>query len=210
MYPKPMARWQPDAHARLEDAALALFAERGFDAVSTAEIASRAGLTKATFYRHFLDKPEVLFWGQDLLAGTFRRAIADGAAGASPLELVSAAVFSVAAVFDADRHRLAGTRQRLIASTGTLRERDLLKRAALAQAMSESLQARDIAAETAELAGLAGANAFGAAYAQWAASPTYREFAGFARHELDRITRAAANLTARRDQAPGLRLDDPR
>jgi AcrR family transcriptional regulator len=199
-----MARWQPDAHARLEDAALMLFSEHGYDAVSTAEIASCAGLTKATFYRHFLDKAEVLFWGQDLLADTFRRAIADGATGASPLELVRAAVLSVAAVFDADRHRLARTRQRLIASTATLRERDVLKRAALAQAISESLQARGIASETAELAGLAGATAFGAAYAQWAASPTYRGFAGFARDELDRATRAAANLTAPTDKAPRL------
>ncbi|WP_194896559.1 TetR/AcrR family transcriptional regulator [Catenulispora pinisilvae] len=189
-----MARWQPDAHARLEEAALELFAERGYKAVSAAEIADRAGLTKATFFRHFTDKPEVLFWGQDLLANTFRQTITDGPPAASPLDLVRAAVLAVAPVFDADRHRHAATRQRLIASSETLHERAVLKRAALAQAMTKALQARGVAAGTAELAGLAGTAAFDAAYARWAASPTYRGFAGLARRELDRIVDAAVSL----------------
>ncbi|GAA0275138.1 TetR family transcriptional regulator [Cryptosporangium japonicum] len=189
-----MARWQPDAHARLEEAALELFTERGFEAVSTAEIAGRAGLTKATFFRHFPDKPEVLFWGQDLIATTFRHAIADGPASASPLELVRVAILAVAPVFDADRHRHAATRQRLITSSATLHERAVLKRAALARTITDALQDRDVAAETAELAGLAGAAAFGAAYEHWAASPTCRDFADLGRRELDRIPRAAASL----------------
>ncbi|GAB1331954.1 TetR/AcrR family transcriptional regulator [Streptomyces sennicomposti] len=194
-YSGVMARWQPDTQARLEDAALELFAERGFEAVSAAEIAGRAGLSKATFFRHFPDKPEVLFWGQDLLANTFRQAIADGAAGASPLELVRAAVLAADPVFDADRHRHAAIRQRLIASSPTLHERAVLKRAALAQTMAKALQARGVAAGTAELAGLAGTAAFDAAYARWAASPTYRRFAGFAHRELDRTACAAASLS---------------
>jgi AcrR family transcriptional regulator len=195
-YASGMARWQPDAHARLEEAALDLFAERGFEAVSTAEIAGRAGLTKATFFRHFPDKPEVLFWGQDLLADTFRQAIAAGAPGASPLELVRAAVLAADPIFDADRHRHAATRQRLIASSATLSERAAFKRAALARAMTGALQARGVAAATAELAGLAGTAAFGAAYEHWAASPTFRGFAGLARRQLDRTARAAADLAA--------------
>ncbi|AGL19041.1 TetR/AcrR family transcriptional regulator [Actinoplanes sp. N902-109] len=190
-----MARWQPDAHARLEEAALELFAERGYEAVSAAEIAVRAGLTKATFFRHFPDKPEVLFWGQDLLATTFRQAIADGAPDASPLELVRAAVLAVGPIFDADRHRHAATRQRLITSSPALHERAVLKRAVLAQTMTEALQARGVAAGAAELAGLAGTAAFGAAYVRWAAGPTYRAFTTVARRELDRIVDAAASLS---------------
>ncbi|WP_153410892.1 TetR family transcriptional regulator [Nocardia macrotermitis] len=190
-----MARWQPDAQSRLENAALELFAERGFEAVSAAEIAARAGLSKATFFRHFPDKPEVLFWGRDLLADTFRQAIADGAPDASPLELVRAAVLAVAPVFDADRHHHAATRQRLIASSPTLHERAVLKRAALAQAITDALQARGVTGGTAELAGLGGAAAFDAAYERWAASRTYRGFAAFARRELDRTVHAAASLS---------------
>ena len=51
-----MSRWQPDARGRLEQAALELYTERGFDRTTVAEIADRAGLTERTFFRHFADK----------------------------------------------------------------------------------------------------------------------------------------------------------
>ena len=62
-----MGRWQPDARGRLEQAALELYTERGFDETTVADIAERAGLTERTFFRHFTDKREVLFWGQSAL-----------------------------------------------------------------------------------------------------------------------------------------------
>ena len=52
--------WEPNAHGRLERAALELFIERGFEQITVAEIARRAGLTERTFFRHFADKREVL------------------------------------------------------------------------------------------------------------------------------------------------------
>ena len=58
-----MGRWEPDARGRLEEAALELYAERGYDADDGREIAERAGLTERTFFRHFADKREVLFGG---------------------------------------------------------------------------------------------------------------------------------------------------
>ena len=72
-----MGRWEPDARGRLEQAALELYGERGFEQTTVAEIAARAGLTERTFFRHFADKREVLFWGagalQELLVSTRRR-----------------------------------------------------------------------------------------------------------------------------------------
>lgn len=41
-------------------AALRLFAERGFDAVSTSMIAGELGITKGALYRHFTSKQEIL------------------------------------------------------------------------------------------------------------------------------------------------------
>ncbi len=57
------ARWQPNARGRLEQAAMELYRERGFEPTTVAEIATRAGLTERTFFRHFADKRDVLFGG---------------------------------------------------------------------------------------------------------------------------------------------------
>ncbi|WP_133056624.1 helix-turn-helix domain-containing protein, partial [Mycolicibacterium moriokaense] len=38
----------------------------GFDETTVAEIAERAGVTERTFFRHFSDKREVLFRGNEL------------------------------------------------------------------------------------------------------------------------------------------------
>src|SRR5215470_331150 len=72
-----MSRWQPNARGRLEQAALELYTERGFDQTTVAEIAERAGLTERTFFRHFADKREVLFWGQGALTELVTKQIAD-------------------------------------------------------------------------------------------------------------------------------------
>ena len=73
-----MGRWQPDSRGRLQEAALALYSERGFDQTTAAQIAARAGLTERTFFRHFADKREVLFGGSALL----EERIVAGVAGA--------------------------------------------------------------------------------------------------------------------------------
>ena len=75
-----MGRWEPNSRGRLQEAALALFAERGFDQTTAAEIAARAGLTERTFFRHFADKREVLFGG----AGLLEERILAGVIGAPP------------------------------------------------------------------------------------------------------------------------------
>lgn len=45
---------------KLVDAARSLFAEKGFDRATTAEIAREAGLSEGTIYRHFKSKRELL------------------------------------------------------------------------------------------------------------------------------------------------------
>ena len=62
-----MTRWEPNASGRLQQAALELYSERGYDQTTVAEIAKRAGLTERTFFRYFADKREVLFYGAGML-----------------------------------------------------------------------------------------------------------------------------------------------
>jgi len=51
-----MARWQPGARERLVVAAVDLFNEQGYHAITVTQIAERAGVTRSTFFRHFPDK----------------------------------------------------------------------------------------------------------------------------------------------------------
>jgi AcrR family transcriptional regulator len=50
----------PGTRQRILDVALALFAERGYDATSMREIAERVGFTKAALYYHFDSKADIV------------------------------------------------------------------------------------------------------------------------------------------------------
>src|ERR1700754_1501420 len=119
-----MSRWQPNARGRLEEAALDLYTERGFDETTVAEIAERAGLTERTFFRHFADKREVLFGGQstlrDAMVGTVEGAPEDEA----PFDAVTRGLQAAAVILEA-RRALAQQRQTVIAANPDLQEREL-------------------------------------------------------------------------------------
>lgn len=58
-----MGRWSR-THEALTRAALSLFAERGYDATATAEIAAHAGVSEMTLFRHFPTKEALLLADQ--------------------------------------------------------------------------------------------------------------------------------------------------
>ena len=91
-YDRSMSRWEPNARGRLEQAALALYGERGFEQVTVAEIAGRAGLTERTFFRHYADKREVLFAGSSTLQEFLVRAVTAASADVAPIDVVVAAL----------------------------------------------------------------------------------------------------------------------
>src|SRR5882672_12625444 len=91
-YHRLMARWEPDSRSRLEQAALALYGERGFENTTVAEIAERAGVTERTFFRQFADKREVLFGGAAGLQELLARAVEDAPDSATPIDAVAAAL----------------------------------------------------------------------------------------------------------------------
>src|SRR5690348_18488405 len=116
-----MGRWQPDARVRLQEAALALYGERGYEETTVAEIAERAGLTKRTFFRYFSDKREVLFSGSHELERLWLEGMAAAPADATPLTVVAAGLVPVAEMFT-ERHDFARTRAGIIEANPELRE----------------------------------------------------------------------------------------
>jgi AcrR family transcriptional regulator len=185
-YNQNMSRWEPNARGRLEQAALDLYRERGFDQTTVAEIAERAGLTERTFFRYFADKREVLFWGQGTLQEIYVSAIADAPDSATPMEAVAAALQAATPVFR-DRHERARQREAVIAANPGLQERALMKRAALASAMAEALRQRGVPEPTASLAADAGAIAFKTAYARWVGEPDEPDLSALIRESIDQF-----------------------
>jgi AcrR family transcriptional regulator len=161
-----MVRWQPNARGRLEEAALELYTERGFDQTTVAEIAQRAGLTERTFFRYFADKREVLFWGQAALAELLVKAVEDAPDSASPMEAVGAALIALDSVFE-DRRARARQRQAVIDANPALQERELSKLASLAVALTEALRARGVAETTSRLTAESGVAVFKFAFERW-------------------------------------------
>src|ERR1700721_596490 len=95
-YHRCVTRWEPDSRGRLEQAALELYGERGFDSTTVAEIAARAGLTERTFFRYFADKREVLFWGAARLQEFLVPKVEDAPAAFPPIDAITAALTAAA------------------------------------------------------------------------------------------------------------------
>ena len=161
-----MSRWQPNARGRLEQAALDLYTERGFDQTTVAEIAQRAGLTERTFFRHFADKREVLFWGQDALMQLVTMQIADAPDSASPLDAVGGALRAVGEMFEGRREH-ARRRQAVVAANPGLQERELIKLASLATAMAEAIGRRGVPQPAAKLTAETAVAIFKVAFDRW-------------------------------------------
>ncbi|KJE21123.1 transcriptional regulator, TetR family [Frankia torreyi] len=186
-----MGRWQPDAQVRLQEAALALYGERGYEETTVAEIAERAGLTKRTFFRYFTDKREVLFRGSELLEQQMVAAIEAAPASASALGLIGAALDAAAIRFEEVRE-FAGPRHRIIASSHELQERELIKAASLAAAMAGALRARGLGDTTAALAARTGTTIMHVAFEQWVEDPDQTPFQRIARDVLAQLREIAS------------------
>jgi AcrR family transcriptional regulator len=189
-----MARWEPNAPLRLVHAAVDLFAEQGYDATTVNEIADRAGLTKTTFFRHFPDKREVLFAGQDIHARLLTEGAVAAPGPATPLEAVRAALDALTATFTNDRREFSAKLRPVIAGNSELQERSALKRAKLAEAVTNALHERGIAEPAASLAAELGIRAFHDAYDQWADPANQQTLTELTRLTFDDLRAAIAAL----------------
>ncbi|MFD2422589.1 TetR family transcriptional regulator [Amycolatopsis pigmentata] len=193
-----MARWEPGAPERLQQAALELFASRGFEQTTATDIAQSVGLTERTFFRHFSDKREVLFGGQEVVVQAFLDGVESAPPGTSPIEIVASALRSATAVFPDDRRSTSRLRQSVIDRNPALRERERHKLASIATAVADALRARGVGEVAATLAAESGVTVFGLAFAQWIREGEQRsltEIAAAVLRELLALTgEAAASL----------------
>jgi AcrR family transcriptional regulator len=178
-----MARWQPDSRSRLEEAALALYGERGFEETTVAAIAERAGLTERTFFRYFSDKREVLFGGSGLLQELLVSAVVDAPASATPIDAVTVALDALGVMF-VGRRDFARQRQAVIVASAELRERELIKLATLAAAVADALRQRGVGDPVAGLTGEVAVAVFKIAFERWVADDNTMDLSGLMREAL--------------------------
>jgi len=181
-----MGRWEPDARGRLERAALELYVERGFEQTTVAEIARHAGLTERTFFRHFADKREVLFSGSSALVQLLAERIAAAPDDAPSMDVVGAALEAAGAVIQ-ERGTWAAKRQAVIAANPELRERELIKLASLAAAMTDALRRRGVEDRTASLVAEVGIAAFRVAFEQWVQQPSKQDLSLLVRDSMTQV-----------------------
>ena len=186
-----MGRWEPNGPARLRQAAMELYGERGFDRTTVAEIAERAGLTERTFFRHFADKREVLFAGSERLQEQLAATVAGAPAGTGPADAVAAAFAAVAADYFPP---VTDSRQRqaVIDANPALQERELAKLDKVAAVLAEALRGRGVTDPAAALAAESGTAAFKVAFARWVADPADGDLAAHLRQAFGELRKVLA------------------
>jgi AcrR family transcriptional regulator len=170
-----------------------LFVERGYERTTVEEIATRAGLTERTFFRYFADKREVLFSGSKELEKSIVDRIEGAPPDASPLEAVAGA-FEAAGAELQERRELKYVRARhaLVLEHGEIQERELIKLASLAAAVTKALHARGVSEPAASLAAEAGIAVFKIGFERWVRERSPHDLAGHIRAAVDTLRAVAA------------------
>ncbi|GAA1366888.1 TetR family transcriptional regulator [Streptomyces beijiangensis] len=194
-----MSRWQPNARGRLEQAALDLYSERGFEQTTAAQIAERAGLTERTFFRHYADKREVLFGGAHLLQELFVNTLADIPESAAPIDAMASTLETVADAVFLERHEHSRQRQAVIAASAELRERELIKLASLSAALAATLRRRGVDDQAASLTAEAGIAVFKVGFEGWVGGNGEHTLADFLRESLEELKAVAAGAGRRKN-----------
>ena len=166
-----MPRSGREARQRLQQATLELFQQQGYDATTTAQIAARAGVTERTFFRHFADKREALFDGEEAFRDTLAERVMSAPDGMGPMEALLHAFRSVEPLLEQNRP-FTEPRQKLIAESRALQERVLTKTAGITAALSVALRHRGVDENQAEFAAQIGMAMLSKATHEWLADPT--------------------------------------
>lgn len=129
------------SHAQIEDAAFRLFAERGFESVTMADIAAEVGVGRRTLFRYFESKNDIP-WGQfDRTLDGFREILAETPDDLPLADAVQRAVlrFNEYPAESTPPHR---ERMRLILETPTLQAHSVLRYTEWRTVIAEYVAAR--------------------------------------------------------------------
>jgi len=191
-----MARWEPDAQGRLLRAALDLFAERGYEATTTAQIAERAGLTKTTLFRLFSDKREIVFQGQARLVALVKRGVEESASEAGAVAMMSNGLRELTSAHT-DEHRSTGRiLDPILASNPDLNERAISKRFALTSALEGALIERQVDKWYAGVLADLGIRAYYGGYDVWVRSDDSSPLIDHVLEQLKHLERAAERVSS--------------
>lgn len=162
----------------IRDAAMELFAERGFDAVSVTDIATHAEVGRSTFFRYFPDKQDVMFEDDDAahlllakaIAGAARAEVALGHSLAANLRVLHSALLVLAEskTIQAVRYPI---REQLIAAHPQLQACSLAKERGYTDAAIAALIEQQADPQTALLAAHIGTACYRTAYTETFAHP---------------------------------------
>lgn len=133
------ARKRADTHARIHQAALALFARQGFEATTLDDIARGAGVSRRTLFHYFGSKEDIVLSTKAGLAELIEAAILRRPADEPLLAMAEHALTDMAQDFQGPEARALA---RLIHDTPALRAGDHAKYEAIEQRMAAAMAAR--------------------------------------------------------------------
>ncbi len=130
--PRTSERGGPLTRRKISDVATAMFLDRGFDAVTVADVAREAGVSSVTVFKHFPRKEDLLFDREEDAVAILRSAVRDREPGVDVLTSLRHVAFQLVD----DRHALSGVKEGAIPFFRTV-----------AQSPALIARAREIAAE---------------------------------------------------------------
>lgn len=126
----------------LENAALALFAEKGFDRTTVDEIVEACDVSQRTFFRYYGAKEDVLFADGDQRLEELLADLAGRPARESPLRAVQAAFLATTELYSQDRDRLV-LRSRIFDGSSSLRSHKFERQQSWEEAVTAVLLERE-------------------------------------------------------------------
>lgn len=105
--PRTSERGGPLTRRKISDVATTLFLDRGFDAVTVADVAREAGVSSVTVFKHFPRKEDLLFDREEDAVEILRTAVRDRGPGLDALTALREAAFRLVD----DRHALSAVKE---------------------------------------------------------------------------------------------------